>query len=113
LRALEEAPAGAAYILGGENRTMRELFASFQRATGIAPPRWASFTTAALAGRLRRWRARLLGISPGFTDDTVRSFRRHWAYSSDRAVRELGYRITPLDEAVARTADWLREEGML
>jgi farnesol dehydrogenase len=113
LHALESAPDGTAYILGGENRTLRELFASFHSASGVAPPRWSSFATAALAGRFRRWRAKLLGIDPGFTDEWVRSFQHHWAYSSGRAARELGYRVTPFDEAVARTAEWLLEEGIL
>ena len=56
---------------------------------------------------LRAW-ARLTGRPPAITDGAVATFRHHWIYSSDRAVRELGYRITPLREGLGRTIDALR-----
>lgn len=112
--ALERARPGSAYILGGENRTARELFAAFERATGIAAPRRRiPFALAGLVGRLQRWRAALLHVEPELTDEVVGIYRHEWAYSSERAVRELGYRITPFEEAVATTVDWLRREGEL
>ncbi len=60
------------------------------------------------AGRLLRAWARLTGRPPAITDGAVATFRHHWIYSSDRAVRELGYRITPLREGLERTIEALR-----
>ena len=37
------------------------------------------------------------------TRGVVDIFRHEWAYDSDDAIRELGYRITPLADGVART----------
>ncbi len=37
----------------------------------------------------------------------MKTFLEDWAYTSAKAERELGYRITPLREGVARTLDWL------
>lgn len=114
VKAVEDASPGSGYILGGENRTARELFASFEQATGIAPPRRRiPFGIATWIGRLQRWRAALLGIEPELTDEVVGIYRHEWAYSSELAERELGYRVTPFDQAVARTVDWLRESGEL
>jgi farnesol dehydrogenase len=112
--ALERAKDGSAYILGGENKTLVDLFAAFERETGIAPPKMKiPYAIARFAGRLERWRAELFGIEPQVTDEIVRIYAREWAYSSDRAEAELGYRITPLSQGVAQTVAWLREHGAL
>src|SRR5678815_5090123 len=49
-----------------------------------------------------------VGAEPLITDEVVRIYRHDWAYRSDRAVSELGYRITPLEEGLRRTVEWLR-----
>ena len=113
-RALERAGNGAAYVLGGENVTVRGMFETFESLTGIAAPRRRiPFGVASLIGRLQRWRAAILGIEPQLTDEVVGVYRHEWAYSSDRAVRELGYRVTPFAEALEQTVAWMREEGHL
>ena len=75
----------------------------------MAPPRlaipcWAAET----AGRLLRFGAYLTGIPPLLTDGVAATFRHEWAYSSAKAVRELGYVITPLREGLRRTLEALR-----
>ena len=112
--ALERAKDGSAYILGGDNKTLADLFAAFQAETGIAPPKLKiPYAIAGLAGRLQRWRAELFGVEPEVTDEVVRIYAHEWAYSSARAETELGYRITSLGEGVAKTVAWLREQGTL
>ena len=112
--ALTRAKDGSAYILGGENKTLVDLFAAFQLETGIAPPQMRiPYAVARFAGRLERWRAELFGIEPEVTDEVVRIYAHEWAYSSARAASELDYRITPLRLGVAKTVAWLREHGAL
>jgi farnesol dehydrogenase len=112
--ALTRAKDGGAYILGGANETLVDLFAAFQAETGIAPPKMRiPYAVARIAGRLERWRAEWFGIEPEVTDEVVRIYAHEWAYSSARAEAELGYRITPLREGVAKTVNWLREKGAL
>jgi farnesol dehydrogenase len=114
VRALERAAPGSGYVLGGENRTAVELFDAFHRASGIAPPtRKIPFRVASLVGRFQRWRAELFGVEPELTDGVVGIYRHEWAFSSERAQRELGYRITPFETGIANTVEWLRREGML
>jgi farnesol dehydrogenase len=114
VRALERAEPGSGYVLGGENRTAIELFDAFHRASGVAPPtRKIPFAVASLVGRVQRWRAELFGVEPELTDGVVGIYRHEWAFSSERAQRELGYRITPFEEGIASTVEWLRGEGAL
>ncbi len=114
VRALDRAQPGSAYILGGENRTARELFAAFQAASGIEPPRRKiPFAVASLIGKLQRWRAVMFGIPPELTDEVVGIYRHEWAFSSALAQAELGYRVTPLAEGIQLTVDWLRSVGRL
>jgi nucleoside-diphosphate-sugar epimerase len=69
------------------------------------------YPVAAALGRLLWLWAEVTGHPPILTHGVVDVFRQHWAYSSEKAERELGYRITPLAEGVRRTVDWLRAEG--
>ena len=109
LMALERGLPGRGYILGGVNASYRELFARLEALTGIpAPRRHIPFWLMGLVGRALRWRAEMTGRQPLITDEVVRIYKHDWAYSSERAVAELGYRITPLEEGLRRTVDWLK-----
>lgn len=112
--ALEKAKPGSGYILGGDNRTVLELFDCFEASAGVSTPkRKIPFGVATLIGKLQRWRAQLTGIEPELTDEVVGVYRHEWAYSSDAAVRDLDYRVTGLAEGVAKTTEWLRRTGEL
>jgi farnesol dehydrogenase len=114
LAALERAKDGSGYILGGDSKTLVDLFAAFQAETGIAPPKLKiPYPVARFVGHVQRWRAELFGIEPELTDEIVRIYAHEWTYSSAKAQAELGYRITPFEEGVARTVAWLRETGAL
>jgi len=114
VKAVERAGPGSAFILGGDNRSAIDLFDAFHGASGIRPPRRRiPFAVAELGGRFLRWGAEITGREPIVTDEAVRVYRREWAYSSERAVRELGYSVTPLEEGIDRTVRWLREVGRL
>ena len=47
------------------------------------------------------------------TPGDVEVMRRDWAFSCERAVREIGYNVTPLREGLARTLHWMREKGLI
>jgi farnesol dehydrogenase len=112
--ALERARPGSAYILGGENRTVAELFRLFEAASGVpAPRRHIPYGVAGFLGRLQRLWAEATGREPELTDEVVEIYRHEWAYSSARAQRELGYAITPMAEGIVRTVAWMRATGAL
>lgn len=112
LLALEKGRPGAGYILGGENATGDQFFGMLRELTGVAPPQLAiPYWVAEAAGRALRVGAYLTGIPPLLTDGVAATFRHEWAYSSARAVRELGYRITPLREGLRLTVEAMRRES--
>jgi nucleoside-diphosphate-sugar epimerase len=55
--------------------------------------------------------AELTGLPPQMTQGEVGVFREHWAYSSAKAERDLGYRSRPLRDGLRATIDWLRTKG--
>jgi nucleoside-diphosphate-sugar epimerase len=106
--AMEKGRVGEKYILGGENLSLKDFLRLVDRASGkrhfqIAIRRPAALTYA----WLQKKRAERFGIYPAITPEWVRVFLSDWAYSSEKAQRELGYQITPLAEAVRRTYEWL------
>jgi nucleoside-diphosphate-sugar epimerase len=109
--ALARGRSGERYFLGGENVDMNGLFETLREVAGVAPPRrhipYAA--AAALGYSLYLW-AELTGRPPLLTHEVVGVFREHWAYSSAKAERELGYRSRPLAEGLRRTVEWLRGE---
>lgn len=112
--ALERGRAGERYFLTGENVDMNGLFALLAELTGVpAPRRHIPYAVAtALGVAMWAW-AELTGHPPQLTHQVVGVFREHWAYSSAKAERELGYRVTPLRQGLQETVAWLREQGAI
>jgi farnesol dehydrogenase len=114
LAALEKGKKGERYFLCGDNRTQVQLMETLSGIAGIAPPkRHIPFAVASLLGGVLLAWAELTGYPPLLTPAVVNTFKEHWAYSSAKAERELGYRITPLETGLRRTLEWLRTEGHL
>ena len=51
----------------------------------------------------------LFGKEPLITRKWVRKYNHNLGCSSDKAIRELGYSITPLEEGINKTLHWLKE----
>jgi NAD+-dependent farnesol dehydrogenase len=112
LAALERGRAGERYVLAGENVTMDGLFRTLQEVANVRPPRiHIPFAVASALGYACVLWAEMTGHPPLLTHEVVGVFREHWAYSSAKAERELGYRPRPLREGLAQTMEWLRNRG--
>jgi farnesol dehydrogenase len=109
--AMERGKVGERYIIGGENATLRELFAMVNEVSGkkhfqvALPPK-----VAMLYGAIEQKKAEWLGIYPQITPGWVETFLQDWAYTCAKAERELGYRFTPLKEGIRRTYEWIIEQ---
>jgi NAD+-dependent farnesol dehydrogenase len=101
--ALERASAGQRYALGGENATPRRAFEIVQQITGRRPPARIPFPVANALGAIEEWRASIVGGTPLVTRGAIEIFRHDWSLDSADAVRDLGYRTTPLAEGIRRT----------
>jgi farnesol dehydrogenase len=107
-------PAGRRFVLGGENVTQADFYATVGRIFGARIPslRMPDFL-AKTAGALQKGWAQLRGTTPQLTPDLVDVYRHDWAYDSSHAEKELGYRARPLAEGLTTTAAWLRESGQI
>lgn len=111
LLAMEKGRTGERYLLGGENVSLKGLFSLVDELTNrkhrqVNLPRRVALLYAGLEKRKAEW----LGVYPKVTPGWVETFLADWAFSSAKAERELGYRITPLREGLRRTLDWLHGE---
>ena len=106
--AMQHGQAGERYILGGENMTMAAFFDLVDEFSGKKHFRLPGRPAGAFVfAYIQLWKALLLGGYPLITTPWIRTFLSEWAYSSAKAERELGYRPTPLREAVNLTYNWL------
>ena len=53
---------------------------------------------------------KLFGKPPLITPAIVRRLLYNWYVTSNKAVNELGYKITPLAEGMKKTLNWLESE---
>ncbi|HEV7784914.1 MAG TPA: NAD-dependent epimerase/dehydratase family protein [Thermoanaerobaculia bacterium] len=108
------APAERRFVLGGENVTQGDFYATVGRLFGARIPslHLPDFVAKA-AGALQKGWAQLRGTTPQLTPDLVDVYRHDWAYDSSLAEKELGYRSRPLAEGLGTTAAWLRESGQI
>jgi dihydroflavonol-4-reductase len=104
--AFERGRAGERYLLGGENLSVRELFAIIARAAGRSAPRWPVPWTAAYGGaRLADAVLRPVGREPRLLVlDEVRAGRLPHLFDDKKARAELGYAPRPVTDALAEAA---------
>jgi farnesol dehydrogenase len=109
LLAMEKGRIGQRYVLGGENVSLRQFLETVDQVSGKRHFKIPLYRAAPLLfSWLQKKRAEWLGVYPVITPGWVRTFLDDWAYSSEKADRELGYQPTPLREGVRLTYQWLQ-----
>lgn len=111
LAALNGRP-GHRYALGGENLTFRQFFAILAEVTDRQP--WLvrlPVPVMVTAAKVMEWQAAFTGIPPLITAPWVKKYLNHWSLDSQKAVKELGYTITPFREGVKITLAYLKKKG--
>src|SRR5271169_1135424 len=104
LLAMETAIPGERYILGGENLTLKQILDKLGRITGLPSPKiklpyFFAYATGVVDEAIT---GRLLKREPRATVDTVRMGKKKMFASSDKAERELGWKIVPVEGALRR-----------
>jgi dihydroflavonol-4-reductase len=113
LLAMEHASPGQRYILGGENLTLKQILDKLAALTGLPSPTTKVSHTVAMgfAALNEFFVGRLMGKEPRATVEEVRMGRKKMFASSDKAVRELGYKVVPVEGALERAVQWFQEHG--
>ena len=108
VRALESAPAGDEFLIGGENAPQMRVFEIVRDLTGRPLPRRIPYIAATAAAIVDETRARLTGRPPLLTRGAVAIFRRDWPLDSSISQRRLGYEPVPLTEGLRGVVEALR-----
>jgi len=111
--AMEKGKPGERYLLGGENISYNGFFNLLAEITGIRRKLIRLPVSAVLAAAgLSVAAAYITGTEPFITPGHVRRLNYNWIVSSEKAVRELGYSITPLREGLVKTVEWLKSANL-
>ena len=110
--AFEKGEIGERYILGGDNMSLKEILTEIANQIGHPPPKFCIPHNVVLpiAYAAEVW-ARLTDREPFATVDGVRMSKKKMFYSSDKAIRLLGYQARPAREAISDAIAWFREKG--
>ncbi|MBN2392506.1 MAG: NAD-dependent epimerase/dehydratase family protein [Anaerolineae bacterium] len=114
LRATEQAPTGASYMLSGHRISVSDLAATIEHITGQRAPRFVCPMALARVGApFASALARLTGARPLYTSVSLSALRLTSPISSARASHDLGYQPRPFDDTISDTLTWFREVGFL
>lgn len=112
LLAYEKGVPGQRYILGGENMTLLQILQSIDEITGKTGKRTRLPHQLVLpAAWMMEKIAGITGMEPRATVDGVRMAKKQMYFSSEKAVRELGYRYRPAKEALENAITWFEENN--
>lgn len=103
---------GERYILGGENLSFRDFFDKVGEAAGKKRKLFRiSFSTARLFLKTAEIISSLSGKAPVITRDWINKYQNDALLSSEKAINELGYKMTPFIDGVRETIKWLKGNG--
>ena len=109
--AMSEGTLGEKYILGGENISFKNLFHTIRILSGtkanlVETPKILVKIWAAL-----QWIQYItIHKEPIITKNSIQQIFCNKIFSSEKATRELGYRITPFEESLKRTIQFLKNQ---
>jgi len=114
MRAEEQAPTGAKYILSGHWVSLRDVAMLVEQITGVpAPgfvcPMWLARVGAPFITTFDR----LAGRRPLYTSASLQALRDNRNISRQKATRELDYHPRPFRETLIDTLRWFEETGQL
>lgn len=107
--ALQSGHPGETYNLGGENVDYQKFFSTVAGLAGkninlLQLPK----TSLLAAGYVSSMVSAVSGTASHFSANVVRRLYNDRAVSCDKAIRELGYTITPFEEGIRQTIQYLK-----
>lgn len=100
---------GENYLLGGENKTYFEFFNSIRALQGSGKILRAPHSLFHLWGVLSEGWQKISGNRALITRQTADFLFSNHAFSSEKAIKELGYSITPFEDAMHITVAYLQK----
>ena len=109
ISALLKGKSGERYILGGENADYYQLFQLIRKCSSKTYRLYNIPMGLMLTfGKIQVLKNYFTGAPPLLTPKWVRKYIYNWSLSSEKAIRELDYKITPLETGIRLTVEWLK-----
>jgi dihydroflavonol-4-reductase len=114
LAAATKGRSGERYLLAGDEVKVADFIAEIARVTGVAKaPKTVPPWVLKVFGRVSVMFAAITGKEPDVTPEiAVMTSMTGTSYSSEKAIRELGYRSRPMTVAIEDNYNWLVKEGL-
>lgn len=110
--AAEKGRVGQRYILGCKNMTLLEIGQALGKISGLPAPKIKMpYFIAYLAGWFNTKGSLALGRTPTISLESVKMAKKRMFVDGAKAVKELGLKQTPPEEALARAVEWYRTHG--
>ncbi|MFX1568411.1 MAG: NAD-dependent epimerase/dehydratase family protein [Promethearchaeota archaeon] len=101
---------GESFILGGVNIKFGDWLNLIAEIAGNKKkPRHFPMSLAKLYALLCEMKTKLTKKMPYTNRPTVKMINHNWAFSSEKAIKTLGYKITPLREGLEHTIEWYKD----
>ncbi|TDI76372.1 MAG: NAD-dependent epimerase/dehydratase family protein [Betaproteobacteria bacterium] len=103
---------GERYILGGENMDLLQILQTIDKISGkkmkrIKIPVMLIFPIAWIMEKI----ATITNVEPRASIDSIRMAQKKMFFSSEKAIRELGYQYRPSTEAIKDAITWFESNG--
>lgn len=107
--ALEHGKSGERYILGGTNASYNQFFETIKEVSGKNYRMFhLPFPIMLAVAKFELFMAETFGKKPLITPPWIIRYMQNRLVSSSKAKNELQYKITPLDEAILKTIEWIK-----
>ncbi|MHA1916006.1 MAG: NAD-dependent epimerase/dehydratase family protein [Promethearchaeota archaeon] len=99
---------GEDFILGGENIELGEYLNLIAKISRNKKIRRIPMKAASMYAWMLETKAKITKKPPSLTRSTLNALRFHRVYSSEKAIKQIGYKITPLSEGLEKTIEWYK-----
>ncbi|XP_074279323.1 uncharacterized protein LOC141604742 [Silene latifolia] len=114
ISAMKKGRVGERYLLTGENASFKHVFDAAAILTNTSKPRFGiPFWVIEAYAWISVLFCRITGKLPLFSPPAVSVLRRQWAYSCDKAKKELDYKPRSLKEGLEEMLPWLKSSGFI
>ncbi len=114
IQAFHRGKTGRNYLLGGTDAAFLDVVQIAGKLVGKkVPARATPAWLIKLIARIKLLAATFTGKEPDLTPESAAMVTQHIMCDSSRAMRELGYKNTPIEVLVTDTYDWLEAAGLL
>ncbi|MFW9822365.1 MAG: NAD-dependent epimerase/dehydratase family protein [Candidatus Thorarchaeota archaeon] len=100
---------GEEFFLGGETVSTKNYFNMIAEIADVKKPRQFPTWIALFYGWLCEFKAKITKKMPYMTRALIRMATYNWAYSSEKAIKILGYKITPFEQGLMKTVNWYQD----